>query len=81
MGMKLIVRLGIILVLSIAAVHSSYGADDCGELPLCPGYGDDQPGITCCLQVPFDGGVALMFAAGGIGMWVRAIRKKKLANS
>ncbi len=65
-----------ILVIMLSLVQPLMAADDCGGLPLCPGYGDDVPGVTCCLQVPFDGGIMLMLAAGAIGMGVRAMRKR-----
>ena len=54
-------------------------ADDCNVGPPCLGYADDEPGETCCpvIEAPFDGGITLMLAAGGIGMGVRAMRKRK----
>ena len=78
--MKEIVKYIIVVcILSIAIIQPAL-ADDCGDLPPCH-YADDVPGITCCelVEAPFDGGITLMLAAGGIGMGVRAIRKKKKA--
>lgn len=79
MNMKGLNNIIIVLMLSVVTVLS-VKADDCGDLPPCH-YADDVPGITCCelVEAPFDGGITLMLAAGGIGMGVRAIRKKKKA--
>lgn len=76
--MKVIVRyIGIVFVMSILLVQPVL-ADDCGVGPPCLGLPDDVPGVTCCaVAVPFDGGITLMLAAGGIGMGVRAMRKRR----
>lgn len=57
-------------------------AENCGVGPPCVGMGGEIPGGNCCpVTVPFDGGLTLMLAAGGIGMGVRAMRKRKISNS
>ena len=61
-------------------VTHSVSADNCGALPECEGVPGEAPGSTCCpISVPFDGGLTLMLAAGGIGMGVKAMRKRKIA--
>jgi len=53
-------------------------ADNCGTLVGCVGAPWETPGVNCCpVSVPFDGGLTLMLAAGGIGMGVKAMRKRK----
>ena len=53
-------------------------ADDCSIGPPCLGLPTDVPGTTCCpVAVPFDGGITLMLAAGGIGLGINAMRRRK----
>lgn len=81
--MKMVLKyIGMVIVLSMLVQPAFADVDDCGVGPPCQGYADDVPGVTCCpVAVPFDGGITLMLAAGGIGMGVRAVRKKKRAIS
>ena len=76
--MKSIVKYIIAGFVLCIGIGSPALADDCGDLPPCH-YEDDVPGITCCevIEAPFDGGLTLMLAAGGIGMGVKAMRRKK----
>jgi hypothetical protein len=56
---------------------SDADAGGCGPLPPCTGViSGEIPDVNCCdkIDVPFDGGVSLLIAAGiGIGV----IRKRK----
>lgn len=76
-AMKALKIIGI-LVFSIMLTSTVF-AEGCGALPPCQGLEDEIPGDDCCpdANVPFDGGVGFLIAAGlSVGGYSIFKRKK-----
>lgn len=65
-----------VFIFTLGLAFSSFS--DCGLNPPCVGDPGEDPGVNCCedIQVPFDGGVSLLIAAG-LGIGARSIYKKR----
>ncbi|WP_299251843.1 PID-CTERM protein-sorting domain-containing protein [uncultured Cytophaga sp.] len=67
-------------VLFISLLSVSFA--DCGTLKPCTGDDGDIPGNNCCddVNVPFDGGVSFLIAAGLSAGGYSIFKKKKKAE-
>lgn len=73
-------KIVVAFVLFISLLTVSFA--DCGTLKPCTGDDDDVPGVSCCddVNVPFDGGVSLLIAAGLSAGGYSFFKKKKKAE-
>lgn len=76
-------KIAILFIFAILTTSNAFS--DCGSppLPACVGDNDpDIPGLNCCddVNVPFDGGVSLLIAAGLSAGGYSFFKKKKKAE-